>query len=293
MFHIFAVFLHSFCHKAINLQSMAEIIDIASHDRDQYGGDSSSDMTKLYLKLMEETAKTCLTMKTYEQAEPLLFNVMKMAVKSGCATKELSDIVDKVRRSFSEKEKSQPSISIQTDVINLKDSELIDMGRKIRMIGENAEYVETRSAALPDDDREVTLEGKNAKYTEVPSNTVLHMPRHGNVETGLRQYEFLVNTGYIASTTHELHFLYLMGYSSNMPEDIKPIEWLTTKEQLHRMLQKRYAVPLANNVLTEKNIKDFVPKCFVDKKGECIEIPKPREENSQMMDILIKNFPTL
>ena len=100
------------------------------------------------------------------------------------------------------------------------------------------------------------------------------------------------NGGYIASTSHEQHFLYLMGYTTVQPEDVQPIAWLTTKEQLHRMLQRRYTSLLACRAVTDAQLKALAPECFVDKKGNGIEIPKPREESSVMMDELMKNFPT-
>jgi len=166
------------------------------------------------------------------------------------------------------------------------------MARKIIMTGNNAQYIEQRSNDVAADDREIRMEGSHARYEEHAGVARPHYPFFGDAEVGLRQYEFLVRGGYIASTTHEQHFLYLMGYSSQQPEDLKPIEWLTTKEQLHRMLQRRYASLLSQKLLTDAELKKLSPNCFVDKKGNGIEIPKPREEQSLMMDELLKNFPT-
>lgn len=166
------------------------------------------------------------------------------------------------------------------------------MGRKIVMTGNSAQYIERRSKDVVADDREIRMEGEHARYEEHAGTVVTHYPLYGNAQTGLKQYEFLVRGGYIASTTHEKHFLYLMGYSTEQPEDVKPIEWLTTKEQLHTMLLQRFGIPLANKLLTDAEIKKLAPDCFVDKKGNGIEIPKPRQEFSVMMDELLKNFPT-
>ena len=160
------------------------------------------------------------------------------------------------------------------------------------MTGENAQYIEHRSKDAVADDREIHMEGKHARFEEHMGTPVTHYPLHGNMETGIRQYEFLVRGGYIASTTHEQHFLYLMGYTAQQPEGVKPIEWLTTKEQLHMMLKQRYATPLEQKELTDAQLKKLAPDCFVDKKGNGIEIPKPRDEQSVMMDELLKNFPT-
>ena len=166
------------------------------------------------------------------------------------------------------------------------------MGRKIIMTGKDAQYIERRSKDVVADDREIRMEGENARYVEHAGTVVNHLPLEGDIETGLRQFEFLVRGGYIASTTHEQHFLYLMGYSSVQPEDVKPIAWLTTKEQLHKMLQRRYATLLNSRAVTDAQLKALAPECFVDKRGNGIEIPKPREEVSMMMDELQKNFPT-
>jgi len=160
------------------------------------------------------------------------------------------------------------------------------------MKGSRAQYIERRSANIPDDGREIVMDGECARYEEHASAAVSHYPLCGDVSTGLRQYEFLLRGGFIASTTHEAHFLYLMGYSLQSPDDVKPIVWLTTKEQLHMMLQRRFSSLLSDKGITDADLKRLAPSCFVDKKGNGIEIPKPREENSAMMDYLQKNFPT-
>lgn len=160
------------------------------------------------------------------------------------------------------------------------------------MTGNRAQYVEHRSKDAVADDREISMSGDDARYEEHAGTAVSHYPLDGEAATGLRQYEFLVRGGYIAPTTHEQHFLYLMGYSTQQPEDVKPIEWLTTKEQLHKMLQRRFSTLLTSKMLTDAEIKRLAPDCFVDRKGNAIEIPKSREESSVMMDALLNNFPT-
>jgi len=166
------------------------------------------------------------------------------------------------------------------------------MVRKITMTGDKAQYIENRAKEVVADDREIRMEGEYARYEEHAGTVVAHYPLYGDSETGLRQYEFLVRGGYIANTTHEQHFLYLMGYTTNQPEGVKPIEWLTTKEQLHKMLQRRFQILLEKKELTDAQLKRLAPDCFVDKKGNGIEIPKSREENTTMMDELLRNFPT-
>ena len=166
------------------------------------------------------------------------------------------------------------------------------MARKIIMTGDEAQYIEQRAKDAVADDREIRMEGRHARFEEHVGTAVAHMPRNGEAETGLRQYEFLVAGGYIASTTHERHFLYLMGYTSEQPEDVQPIVWRNTKEQLHQMLKRRYGALLESKQLTDSALKRLAPECFVDPKGERIEIPKPRDEQSVAMDELLKNFPT-
>lgn len=166
------------------------------------------------------------------------------------------------------------------------------MARTINMKGAHAQYVEHRAKDATADERVVTMEGEYARYEEHAGTVVPHYPLCGDRETGLRQFEFLVRGGYMSPSTHEEHFLYLMGYSTTQPEGVKPIGWLSTKEQLHRMLQRRFHELLEQNVVTDAELKRLAPDCFVDKNGEGIEIPKPRQENSWMMDQLEKNFPT-
>ena len=126
------------------------------------------------------------------------------------------------------------------------------MARKITMTGDKAQYIENRAKEVVADDREIRMEGEHARYEEHAGTVVAHYPLYGDSETGLRQYEFLVRGGYIANTTHEQHFLYLMGYTTNQPEGVKPIEWLTTKEQLHKMLQRRFQILLEKKELTDE-----------------------------------------
>ena len=166
------------------------------------------------------------------------------------------------------------------------------MARKITMTGDKAQYIENRAKDVVADDREIRMEGEHARYEEHAGTVVAHYPLYGDSKTGLKQYEFLVRGGYIANTTHEQHFLYLMGYTTNQPEGVKPIEWLTTKEQLHKMLLRRFHIPLEKKELTDAQLKRLAHDCFVDPKGNGIDIPKPREEFSQMMDNLLNNFPT-
>ena len=166
------------------------------------------------------------------------------------------------------------------------------MPRKITMTGTNAQYIERRTRDVVDDDREIRMEGDHARYEEHAGAAVIHYPLHGDASTGLRQYEFLVRGGYIAGTIHEQHFLYLMGYSTVLPTDVKPMEWLTTKEQLHTMLKRCFAPQLAAGELTDADIKRLAQDVFVDRKGEGIVIPKPRDEQSLMMDRLLNDFPT-
>ena len=62
----------------------------------------------IYESLMHETCERCKTMNSYNDAEPLLMQIMVMAVKDGKATPRMAQMVDEVRQFFIEKNKPQP-----------------------------------------------------------------------------------------------------------------------------------------------------------------------------------------
>ncbi len=63
----------------------------------------------VYEALMRRMADRCRMMESYAQAEPLLMEVMMMAVKDGGATGLMVEMVDGVRNFFAEKNKPKPA----------------------------------------------------------------------------------------------------------------------------------------------------------------------------------------
>lgn len=154
------------------------------------------------------------------------------------------------------------------------------------MTGSNAKYVEKRGVGIVADDREITMEGDNAQYEEHAGAAAPHLPLYRTREEGTNLYEFLVRGGYIDGKTDRECWLYQMGCTAEQSAEVNPIRWLHTKEQLRYMLSLFYDGMLKDGSLKLADLTRQVPKMFIDKNGNAIELPKPRKEESAEMDAL-------
>ncbi len=164
------------------------------------------------------------------------------------------------------------------------------MYRKILIKGNNAKYVEKRGNGNVASDREITMEGDNAQYEELAGAAATHMPLYRTREQGTNLYEFLVRGGYIDGKTDRECWLYLMGCTAEQPSELNPIRWLHTKEQLRHMLSLFFGGMLKDGSLKLADLTKQVPKMFIDKNGNAIELSKPRKEVSGEMDDLTTFF---
>jgi hypothetical protein len=68
------------------------------------------------------------------------------------------------------------------------------------------------------------------------------------------------------------------------------IKWLGTKENLRQFLTLWYEEELRHKEITHKEIRSYVPLCFVDKNGKPKYLSKARKEDSQVSDDIEKIF---
>lgn len=166
------------------------------------------------------------------------------------------------------------------------------MGRKIVMTGDEAQYIERRGANTIADDREIRMEGKHARYEENSASQAVHFPINSNEAAGKQWFDFLIKNGYIAPDTEVNCWLYIMGFSTTQPLEVRPIEWMKTLETARMMLNKVFADMLKVNTITKGRIKELAQQCFT-KKGEPLVLAKPKRENSLDADAIDNFLPTL
>lgn len=162
------------------------------------------------------------------------------------------------------------------------------MARKIIMTGDEARYIERRGANSTDDDREIRMEGRLARYEENSAAQPTHFPQNHDEAFGKQWFDMLVANGFIDRNSELDNWLYLMGFSSNLPAEVVPIEWLKTKETARLMITRVHANLLATKELTVGTIGKLTTQCFTHK-GAPLELAKPKKEYSADYD-LIENF---
>lgn len=117
-----------------------------------------------------------------------------------------------------------------------------------------------------------------------------HFPLNQMKQQGVPLFEFLVHGQYIAADSSMASWLYLMGYSTQQPDELKPIRWLRTKQQLRVMLKGAMSGMLENDIVRLADIERLVPSCFVDAEGEPLSLAKPKTEFSAEIDEIEKFF---
>lgn len=70
---------------------------------------------------------------------------------------------------------------------------------------------------------------------------VPHFPLHHNEQVGRLWFVFLVEKGFIMPDTELSSWLFLMGFSTSQPSEVRPIEWMKTLETARMMLYKVFA----------------------------------------------------
>ncbi len=159
------------------------------------------------------------------------------------------------------------------------------------MTGEEAQYIERRGANSVDDDREIRMEGRHARYEESMAAQASHFPVNGNEAVGKQYFDFLVKGGYIAADTEIGCWQYVMGFSTEQPTDIRPIEWLKTLETARLMFNKVFGEMIDNKLITKARISELAKQLFC-KDGKPLVLAKPRKEYSIDADNIENFLPT-
>lgn len=119
-----------------------------------------------------------------------------------------------------------------------------------------------------------------------------HFPLNNNKEEGRQWFDYLVGKGFIANDTELACWLYLMGFSSTQPTQIKPIAWLKTVETAQMMIRKVHGNLLNTKQLTVSRMYELASQCFT-KQGEPLRLSKPKKEYSQDADDIENFVPTV
>ena len=166
------------------------------------------------------------------------------------------------------------------------------MGRRIIMTGDEAQYIERRGANATADDREIRMEGRRARYEEHMGAQAPHFPLNSDEAVSRQWFDFLVSKGFVGRDTELDCWLYLMGFSSTQPCEVKPVEWLKTVETARLMLCRVHGNLLASKELTVVRMKELASQCFT-KQGEPLKLAKPRKESSLDADEIENFVPTI
>jgi hypothetical protein len=114
----------------------------------------------------------------------------------------------------------------------------------------------------------------------------VQMPPYLSRERAVEIYNFLIGNGYIDQQTQADDFLYLMGVTATAPLKMKPVNWLTTVQQLRRMLELTFGEPLVRGSLKKAELERRTPYCFMNKGKKMKELAKPTAEYSMELDKL-------
>ena len=165
------------------------------------------------------------------------------------------------------------------------------MARKIIMTGEEVQYIERRGANSVADDREIRMEGKHARYEEHNGAQAAHFPLNHNEAVGKQWFDFLIAKGFIERDSELDSWLYLMGFSSRLPSEVKPIAWLKTVETARMMIRKVHGNLIDAKVLSVVKMDELASQCFT-KQGVPLKLSKPRKEISSDADEIDNFLPT-
>ena len=119
-----------------------------------------------------------------------------------------------------------------------------------------------------------------------------HFPLNKSEEEGRQWYDFLIGKGFIASDTEQACWLYMMGFSSTLPSELKPIAWLKTVETAQLMIRRVHGNLLDTKQLTVAKMTSLASQCFT-KQGEPLRLSKPKKEYSQDADEIEHFLPTI
>lgn len=132
----------------------------------------------------------------------------------------------------------------------------------------------------------------NINNGSVENETHNHLPAAFTQDKGIELCDFLIRGNFISENTDRESFLFVFGCKQNMPLSFKPIQWLKTKEQLRETLEQAYKPLITSKAITKASIEKTIPKCFINKDGKEIILPKHKEEYTFEIDSIRSFFST-
>lgn len=88
----------------------------------------------------------------------------------------------------------------------------------------------------------------------------------------------LKQKGFLGTDATLDSWLQVMG--CQMAQHWCPVSWMKTKETLRLLLTGIYAEELEHKAFKQKDLTEMTARCFVDSKGNSMELAKPKTENS-------------
>lgn len=122
---------------------------------------------------------------------------------------------------------------------------------------------------------------------EPEDESIPHFPLIGKREKGGELYEDLIVKGFIHRDTKKDCWLYVMGFSTEKPEEFKPINWLASKELARSLIESIYDDVRKEGIVTLKRLEKLVEECFIHK-GKKLELNPKKPYTSDMSDKLDK-----
>lgn len=129
---------------------------------------------------------------------------------------------------------------------------------------------------------------RSLKYEVEAEMELPHFPIHSTKEKGLRLFDNLNNNIYMEADLD--CWLFFMGFVNQKPQNVKPIIWKSTKEQLRVMLRLLLKELIDKKIIKVAELEKLTPKIFVNINNKPLKLAKPKEEISKTMDKLIKIF---
>ena len=131
--------------------------------------------------------------------------------------------------------------------------------------------------------------GEDVKVKKQPSR----FPACRNYTHGVAILEHLKEKGFVEKNTEPKNFLWQMGCTEELPDKVKPIVWLKTKQLLREMLEQWFGRLLQEQSLNKAKIKSLCSQIFIDKQGDMIHLAKNKVVPSQDSDDLKEFLATI
>lgn len=130
----------------------------------------------------------------------------------------------------------------------------------------------------------------DGKKTE--TKTAPHFPLNKSEDEGRQWYNHLKGNGFIPEDTEQACWLYVMGFSTKMPDEPKPVVWLKTVETARMMMRKVCDNLISTNQMSVAGMYTLASQCFC-KDGKPLKLAKPKKEISPDADLIENFLPTI